>query len=75
MFIGTNFRYKNKHKIYKKCLIIVVYIMGHYNVFPSGIFLDLELLRHFKLHQAFMCQTGLTFPSIYYLHKELKQLS
>ena len=49
--------------------------MGHYNVFPSGIFLDLELLRHFKLHQAFMCQTGLTFPSIYYLHKELKQLS
>ena len=65
VFIGNNFRYINKHKIYKKYLIIIVYNMGYYNVFPSEIFLDLELLQHFKLFQAFVCQTGLIFPNIY----------
>ena len=37
---------------------------------PTWIFFNLEVLGHFELHQVFMRQTLLIFPSIYIINKK-----
>ena len=39
-------------------------------ILPLGTFLDLEVLGHFELYQAFICQSVLIFPNKSIIYKK-----